>query len=56
VHKETSLAIFAIVVSLGLFGIIIVESISIPLQQQADARGCRNSIAFNASKGRCFGH
>jgi hypothetical protein len=54
-HKETSLAIIAIVVALGLLGIIIVESISIP-QQQADAAGCRTSTAFNASKGRCFGH
>jgi hypothetical protein len=53
-HKETSLAIIAIVVALGLLGIIIVESISIP--QQADSRGCRTSTAFNASKGRCFGH
>jgi hypothetical protein len=55
VHKETSVAIIAIVAALGLLGIIIVEGISIP-QQQADAAGCRTSTAFNASKGRCFGH
>jgi hypothetical protein len=35
--QETTLAIIAIVVALGLLGIIVVESISIP-QQQADAR------------------
>jgi hypothetical protein len=36
-----------------------VESISM-MQQQAYAKGCESgaasSFAFNASKGRCFGH
>jgi hypothetical protein len=32
------------------------EIISIAQQQQAYAAGCKNGIAFNASKGRCFGH
>jgi hypothetical protein len=53
--QEPTLAIIAVVAALGLLGIIIVESISIP-QQQADARGCNNGVAFNASQGRCFGH
>jgi hypothetical protein len=53
--KETTLAIIAIVAALGLLGIIVMESISIP-QQQANAAGCTNGVAFNASKGRCFGH
>jgi hypothetical protein len=53
--QETILAIIATVAILGLLGLAVVESISIP-QQQADARGCTNGIAFNASKGRCFGH
>jgi hypothetical protein len=53
--QETTLVIIAIIAALGLLGVVVVESISIS-QQQADARGCRNSIAFNASKGRCFGH
>ncbi len=51
--QERTLAIIAIVAALGLLGTIVVESINIP-QQQADARGCTNGIAFNASKGRCF--
>jgi hypothetical protein len=56
--QETTLAMIAIVAALGLLGIIVVESISIP-QQQATARGCdpitpRGSFAFNASHGRCF--
>jgi hypothetical protein len=51
--QETSLAIIAIVTALGLLGVVIIETISLPLQQ-ADARGCNNGIAFNASKGRCF--
>ena len=54
-QKETTLAIIAIVAALGLLGVVVVESISIP-QHQAEARGCNNGIAFNASKGRCFGH
>jgi hypothetical protein len=53
--QETPLAIIAIIAALGLLGIIVLESISIP-QQQADAAGCNNGIAFNASKGRCFGY
>jgi hypothetical protein len=53
--KETTLAMIAIVAVLGLLGVVVVESISIP-QHQADARGCMTSQAFNASKGRCFGH
>jgi len=51
--QETTLVIIAIVAALGLLGIIVVESISIP-QQQAEARGCHNGVPFNASKGRCF--
>jgi hypothetical protein len=54
--QETTLAIIAIIAALGLLGVVVVESISIPPQQQADARGCTNGIAFNASQGRCFGH
>jgi hypothetical protein len=54
--QETTLALIAIVAALGLLGIIVVESISITPQQQADARGCNNGVAFNASQGRCFGH
>jgi hypothetical protein len=53
-HKEMSLAIIAIVAAIGLLGIVVIKSINLPLQQQADARGCRNSIAVNASQGRCI--
>jgi Flp pilus assembly protein CpaB len=53
--QETTLVIIAIIAALGLLGVVVVEIISIP-QQQADAAGCTNGRAFNASKGRCFGH
>jgi hypothetical protein len=54
--KETTLAIIAIVAALGLLGVVVVESISIP-QHQAEAAGCPTSTpAVNASKARCFGH
>jgi hypothetical protein len=64
--KKTSeqiarLAIIAIVAAIGIIGVV--ETFVIPLQQQqqAEARGCDpskqpGSFAFNASKGRCFGH
>jgi hypothetical protein len=54
--KETTLAIIAIVAALGLLGVVVVETVNMPKQQQAYAAGCTNGKAFNASKGRCFGH
>jgi hypothetical protein len=50
----TTLAIFAVVAAMGLIGIVGVQILSVP--EDAEARGCNNSVAFNASKGRCFGH
>jgi hypothetical protein len=55
-QQQTMLAMFAVVATIGLLGVMVVESNSIPQQQQAYASGCNNGIAFNASKGRCFGH
>jgi hypothetical protein len=50
---ETMLTVFAIVSALGLLAVVAVEVLSIA--QEAEARGCAiNSIAANASKGRCF--
>jgi hypothetical protein len=39
--------------ALGLLGVIAVDTINI---QKVDAAGCRTSIAYNASQGRCFNH
>ena len=50
--STTSLALIAIISALGLVGVIAVDTISIV--QDAEAAGCKNSIAFNASQGRCF--
>jgi hypothetical protein len=52
--KGTTLAIMAIVVALGLLGVVVMESTIIPQQQQqAFAAGCERgfgaSQAFNAS-------
>jgi hypothetical protein len=57
-EQTARLAIFAIATAIGIIGVEeVVESFEIPLQlQEAEARGCHTSIAFNASKGRCFGH
>jgi hypothetical protein len=59
--STTSIAIIAIVAALALLGVVaITVAVTIPLQQEAEARGCINpnapaggSIAVNASKGRC---
>jgi hypothetical protein len=54
---QTSMAIIAIVTALGLLGVVAIMIVTIPQQQQAEAAGCNSGgIAFNASKGRCFGH
>lgn len=51
-------AFVAIGIAVGLFGVLAIQTVVIP--QQAEAAGCENgaapSTAFNASKGRCFGH
>jgi hypothetical protein len=53
----TSITLIAIVAVLALLGVVVVSvAVTIPLQQQAEAAGCRTSLAVNASKGRCFGH
>ena len=55
-NSETMLAIFAIVVALGVLGVIAVESISMLQQAQAvqpPDRGCEFTPGGNASKTRC---
>jgi hypothetical protein len=53
---RNSIAVIAIVAALGLLGVVVIATITIPLQQQqAEARGCpADSPAANASKTRCF--
>jgi hypothetical protein len=53
-EKTVSIAVIAIVAALGLLGVVAITIVTIPLQQQAEAAGCRTSVAFNASQGRCF--
>jgi hypothetical protein len=60
--SNTSMAIIAIVATLALLGVVVVAvAVTIPLQQQAEAKVCESGIpnsyrGINASKGRCFGH
>jgi competence protein ComGC len=65
--EQTTLAIIAMVVAIGIIGVLVVETFVIPVllkPQQAEARGCesvprnisQNVTADIASKGRCFGH
>jgi hypothetical protein len=59
-QKNQQLALLALVAAVALLGVVVVTvAVTIPLQQQAEARGCESGgagIAFNASRGRCFGH
>jgi hypothetical protein len=50
--NTTTLAIFAIFAVMGLVGVVAVTIMSVP--EDAEAKGCNRSVAFNASKGRCF--
>jgi hypothetical protein len=53
--QNYNLAIIAIVAALALLGVVAVTILTIPLQQEAEARGCKvTSVGINASKGRCF--
>jgi hypothetical protein len=55
-NATSSIAVIAVVAALALLGVVVmvITVVIIPLQQEAEARGCHTSIAFNASKGRCF--
>ena len=46
------MVLFAVVAALGLMTVIAVDIIL--TAQEAEARGCRNGIAVNASQGRCL--
>ena len=59
-QNNSQLAVIAIVAALAVLGVVVitVAVVTIPLQQ-AEARGCESGgagVAFNASRGRCFGH
>jgi Flp pilus assembly protein CpaB len=56
--NDTTFVVIAIVAALGLLGVVIVDSILTAAQVASAAppptKGCRTSIAVNASQGRCF--
>ena len=52
---KEQMIMLAIMLAVGVFlvsGLLVVPALE--QNQQAEAVGCKNSIAFNASKGRCF--
>ncbi len=53
-EKTATIAIIAIVAALALLGVVVITIVTIPVQEAEAQRGCKSSIAFNASKGRCF--
>jgi hypothetical protein len=52
--QNYNLAIIAVVAALALLGVVVVTVVTIPIQEAEGQRGCKHSVAFNASKGRCF--
>jgi hypothetical protein len=50
-QTTASRVIIAIVLALGLTGAVVV---TIFIIQEAEAAGCKTSVAVNASKGRCL--
>jgi hypothetical protein len=56
-NKQMMLAIFAIVAGLGLLGVVAITIVTISEEASAakpPVKGCRNSLAANASQGRCI--
>jgi hypothetical protein len=54
---NTSMAIIAIVAALGLLGVVIVDvmlAAQVASAVPPPTKGCRNSLAANASQGHCF--
>ena len=51
-ETNSTLVIFAIIAALGLVTVVAVDIIL--TSQEAEAKGCTSSLAFNASQGRCF--
>ena len=49
---QTTVVIFAILAAFGLLPIVAVDTVR--TTQEAEAKGCRNSVAVNASEGRCI--
>jgi hypothetical protein len=45
-------AFIALVMAMGLVGVVAVDMITD--LQNAEGKGCPNSVAINASQGRCF--
>jgi uncharacterized low-complexity protein len=53
---NTSMAIIAIVAALGLLGVVIVDvmlAAQVASAVPPPVKGCRHSVAANASQGRC---
>ena len=51
-NLESTMVLFAVVAALGLVGVVAVDVML--TTQEAEAKGCRNGIAVNASQGRCL--
>jgi hypothetical protein len=53
-NNTTLVVIAKAAAAAALFGMAAITIVTIPTLQEAEARGCKSSLAVNASKGRCF--
>jgi hypothetical protein len=56
-EHQNALIIFALIAALGLVTVVAVDVILTIQEVNAEpppTKGCRNSLAVNASQGRCF--
>jgi hypothetical protein len=51
-ETNSTLVIFALIAALGLVTVVAVDIML--TMQEAEAKGCKNGQALNASQGRCF--
>jgi hypothetical protein len=54
VETHTAIVLFALVIALGLVGVVVVDIMLTAQEVEAQKpRGCNRSVAANASQGRC---
>jgi Flp pilus assembly protein CpaB len=53
-ETRTAIVLFALVAALGLVTVVAVDIVLTAQEAEAQQRGCKHSVAANASKGRCI--
>jgi tellurite resistance protein TehA-like permease len=53
-ETQSAIVLFALVAAFGLVTVVAVDIILTAQEAEAQQRGCKNSVAVNASRGRCL--